>query len=107
MKSGQLDNIEGRQWEEVRMLLTEVSQSRAKQGSSTTETAMFILSVKQPLFACLRAELAKDTETLAEYTWIISSLLDKLGLLTMEIYQRSRDQIIVRQQQELLEFSTL
>jgi rsbT co-antagonist protein RsbR len=40
MKSGQLDNIEGRQWEEVRMLLTEVSQSRAKQGSSTTETAI-------------------------------------------------------------------
>jgi anti-anti-sigma regulatory factor len=43
---------------------------------------------------------------LADASWTISSLLDKLGLYTIEVFQRARDQIIVRQQQELLELST-
>ena len=33
-------------------------------------------------------------------------LLDKLGLYTTEVYQRSRDEVIRRQQEEMLELST-
>src|SRR5204863_4714948 len=43
---------------------------------------------------------------LAEETWAVSTLLDRLGLHTVEAYQRSRDDVIMRQQQELLELST-
>jgi rsbT co-antagonist protein RsbR len=105
-KGGSLDNIEAREWDEMRLFLTEVSQNRARQGSTPSDTAIFVFSVKQPLFSRLRAELAKEPEMLAEATWDISTLLDKLGLFTVEVYQKSRDQIIVRQQQELLELST-
>jgi anti-anti-sigma regulatory factor len=82
------------------------SSSRAKGGSTPSETATFVFSLKQPLFARLNAGFANDPAGLANATWTISTLLDKLGLYTIEVFQRTRDQIIVRQQQELLELST-
>ena len=106
IQSGQVENIDTRDWDEVRQLLSEISQARAKQGSTPSETAIFIFSLKQPLFTRMRIELTANPEQLAEDTWTISTLLDKLGLFTVEIYQRSRDQVIARQQQELLELST-
>jgi rsbT co-antagonist protein RsbR len=106
MKTDEFDNIASPEWEEVRLFLTDISRLRAKQGSTPSETAIFIFSLKQPLFARLRSELGKQPETLADRTWAISTLLDRLGLFTIEIFQNSRDQIIVRQQQELLELST-
>ncbi|MDQ9168796.1 STAS domain-containing protein [Oxalobacteraceae bacterium R-40] len=105
-KGGKLDDIEAREWDEMRLFLSEISQARAKQGSTPSETALFVFSIKQPLFTRLRSEMSQNAEALAEATWSISTLLDKLGLFTVEVYQKSRDQIIVRQQHELLELST-
>ena len=105
-RGGELQNIEHRSWDEVRVLLDEISVTRAKGGSTPSETATFVFSLKQPLFAHLRAGYAGDAESLAEASWIVTTLLDKLGLYTIEVFQRARDQVIVRQQQELLELST-
>jgi rsbT co-antagonist protein RsbR len=105
-RSGELENIEHRSWDEVRDLLTEISSSRAKSGSTPSETATFVFSLKQPLFAQLTAALADDPQALAAASWAVSSLLDKFGLYTIEVFQKAKDQIIVRQQQELLELST-
>ena len=105
-RSGELENIEHRSWDDVRDLLSEISSSRAKSGSTPAETATFVFSLKQPLFAQLTAGFADDATALAAASWSISSLLDKLGLYTIEVFQKARDQIIVRQQQELLELST-
>jgi rsbT co-antagonist protein RsbR len=105
-RSGELQNIEHRSWDEVRDLLADISSVRAKGGSTPSETATFVFSLKQPLFAHLSAGFAGDAESLANASWTITSLLDKLGLFTIESFQRTRDQIIVRQQQELLELST-
>jgi rsbT co-antagonist protein RsbR len=105
-RSGELQNIEHRSWDDVRDLLAEISSSRAKGGSTPSETASFVFSLKQPLFVRLNAGFADDPAALASASWTISSLLDKLGLYTIEVFQRARDQIIVRQQQELLELST-
>jgi rsbT co-antagonist protein RsbR len=100
------DDTNQRQWDEVRNLLAEVSNQRAKQGSTPNETATFVFSLKQPLFTLLRRELESEPALLAETSWAISSLLDQLGLYTLEVFQKSRDQIIVRQQHELMELST-
>jgi len=105
-RAGELQNIEHRSWDEVRDLLSEISSTRAKGGSTPSDTASFVFSLKQPLFAHLQAAFADDAAGLANASWTISSLLDKLGLFTIEHFQRTRDQIIVRQQQELLELST-
>ncbi|KXV11966.1 anti-anti-sigma factor [Caballeronia megalochromosomata] len=93
-------------WQEVRAFLAEMSAQRARQGFTPVETAMFVFSLKQPLFARLRESLSTDAATLADLTWTISTLFDELGLFTTEVFQTSREQVIVRQQQELLELST-
>ena len=105
-RAGELQNIEHRSWDDVRDILSEISSSRAKGGSTPGETATFVFSLKQPLFARLNQDFAGDPAGLAAASWTISTLLDKMGLYTIEVFQRARDQIIVRQQQELLELST-
>jgi rsbT co-antagonist protein RsbR len=92
-------------WRPVRDLLEGVSRSRAIQGFTATETATFVFSLKRPLFARIRSQ-AKDGDTLGEATWTISELLDKLGMFTVATYQTSREAVISRQQEELLELST-
>ncbi len=105
-RGGELENVDHRSWDEVRDLLAEISSSRAKSGSTPSETATFVFSLKQPIFAQMSAGFAAEPETLAAASWSISTLLDKLGLYTIEVFQKAKDQIIVRQQQELLELST-
>jgi rsbT co-antagonist protein RsbR len=93
-------------WQEVRDQLSAVSLSRAQQGFSPSETATFVFSLKQPVFMRLRHELSGDPEALADETWRATVLLDSLGLFTTEVYQKGREEVISRQQQELLELST-
>ena len=64
------------------------------------------MSLKEPLFTRLRGELGSDANALADEIWIGTVLLDKLGLYTTEIFQKSREDVITRQQQEMLELST-
>ena len=101
-----LNDIRNPQWDHVREILTELSRSRAQQGFTASETATFVFSLKQPLFARLRQEVEKNADTLAEENWAATILLDHLGLFTIEVYQQSREAVIARQQQELMELST-
>lgn len=101
-----LTNLKSSNWDKVREQLDEVSRSRAQQGFSPSETATFVFSFKRPFFARLRRELGKDADVLATETWRASELLDQLGLYTTEIYQKSREEVIQRQQQDMLELST-
>jgi rsbT co-antagonist protein RsbR len=94
------------EWAEIREMLSSLSALRARAGFSPRETAIFVFSLKEPLFARLRQELEKDPRALAEETWEVSRLLDKLGLLTTESHQKTREQVIRRQQEELMELST-
>ena len=75
-RGGELQNIDHRSWDEVRDLLSEISSSRARNGSTPSETATFVFSLKQPLFARLNEGLADDPAALAAASWTISSLLD-------------------------------
>jgi rsbT co-antagonist protein RsbR len=106
LRNGGDGNIDERAWSAMRAVLDDVSSSRAKAGSTSSETATFVFSVKQPIFAVLRASLADQPATLAAVFWTVSTVLDKLGLYTVEVFQRGREQIVARQQQELLELST-
>lgn len=92
-------------WKSVKDMLGEVSRSRVAQGFSPSETATFVLSLKQPMFDMLRREI-RDVEELCREIWATTALLDKLGLYTTEAYLHSRESIISRQQQELMELST-
>ena len=101
-----LTDVEAPEWADSREFLAGVSRSRAAQGFSPSETATFVFSLKQPLFTRLRKEWGEDAKGLAEDTWVATVLLDKLGLFTTEVYQQSREDVIARQMQEILELST-
>jgi len=98
--------LEGPSWDPLRELLEDISRTRGTQGFTPSETAAFVFSFKRPLFQRLRRELAGNPEALADENWRASELLDRLGLFTTESYQRARDEIIRRQQEEMLELST-
>lgn len=90
----------------VRDLLADLSRSRAIQGFSPIETATFVFSLKQALFAALNRSKSVNGEALAQTIWQTSLLLDDLGLFTMDAFQKSREAVIVRQQREISELST-
>lgn len=99
-------NIDESAWSAVRHQINEISIARVRQGFTSTETASFIFSLKEPLFSYLRKELGDQPQLLSEEVALTSSLFDRLGLLSIEAYQKGREQVIARQQQELLELST-
>ena len=92
-------------WDGVREFLSDLSRSRARQGFTPSETATFVFSLKEPLFLRMRAAITNADE-LGTAIWDATALLDDLGLYTTEVFQKSREEIISRQQQELLELST-
>jgi rsbT co-antagonist protein RsbR len=104
LQRGGTGDIFGPEWASVREVLTNFSATRAKNGYTPSETASLILSLKEPLFLALRN--VAEAEVLADAIWSTTQLLDKLGIFTMEVYQKAREGIISRQQQELLELST-
>jgi rsbT co-antagonist protein RsbR len=106
IQQGSLTDITTADWREVRELLAGISHSRAQQGFTAAETATFILSFKQSLFTRLYKELQQQPQALTEAIWSSTVFLDKLGLYTTEVSQKSREEVITRQQQELLELST-
>lgn len=106
LSDGASTDIAGSRWSRMRELLTALSRQRASQGFSPSETATFVFSFKQPLFARLVSEYANDTEGLQREFWTATELLDRLGLFTTEAYQTTRETVIARQQQEMLELST-
>lgn len=105
-RNAQFADTSAPEWAPLRELLEEVSHARVVQGFSPSQTATFVFSLKEPLFALLRREIRNDADRLADEIWMATKLLDQLGLYTTEAYQRSREELISRQQQELLELST-
>ncbi len=105
IQSGNLTNIQAAEWKDVREMLTSISRTRSQKGFTPTETATFVFSFKQPLFTRLYQE-SQDAKALTQEIWLGTTLLDKLGLWTTESYQKAREEVINRQQEELLELST-
>jgi len=106
LADGDSGDLNGPAWTGVRELLEEVSRTRARQGFSPSETATFVFSLKQPLFDRLQEQVGRNPEALAKALWQGTVLLDKLGLFTTEVFQKGREEVIGRQQQEMLELST-
>jgi rsbT co-antagonist protein RsbR len=100
------ESLESAAWTPVRELLDSISASRARQGFTPSETATFVFSLKEPVFARLGQELGSNARALADEIWKATTLLDALGLYTTESYQKTRERIIGEQQREMLELST-
>lgn len=102
---GNAIEIDSDSYKDIRKFLEEISASRAQLGFTPSETAMFVFSFKQPLFGQIRSSIPDPSEQVSEI-WTATLLLDKLGLYTTEMFQKTREAVIMRQQEEMLELST-
>jgi rsbT co-antagonist protein RsbR len=94
------------EWQDVRRFLEELSRERVLKGFNSSETASFIFSLKRPLFEEIQQGYANDPALLGDQLWAISELIDQLGLYTVTAFQKTREDVIQRQQEEMLELST-
>lgn len=99
-------NFKSPAWDAVRSMLSDISRTRAQQGFAPSETAKFVFSVKRPLFTRIQNDFRGQADALATEMWAATELLDEMGLYTIEVFQKSKEEVIRRQQEELLELST-
>jgi rsbT co-antagonist protein RsbR len=91
----------------IREFLINLSQTNAMRGFTTSETATFIFSLKHAIYSVLGISLEEQSKKeFVAAIWRTNVILDKLGLYTIEIQQANREEIIKRQQEELMELST-
>jgi rsbT co-antagonist protein RsbR len=102
-KSRDFTGAEASEWDETRSFLNSISRSRARQGFTPSQTATFVLSFKCPLFDAIRDE---DPKNAAEQLWTATEIIDELALYTTEVFLKSREEVIMRQQDEMVELST-
>ena len=100
--NGNVTNIQGREFSELREMLARISRTRAEQGFTPRDTATFVFALKRSLFERITAR----SGVAADDIWKANLLIDSLGMFTVEAFTRTREEMIARQQQELLELST-
>jgi rsbT co-antagonist protein RsbR len=103
---GSVQSLSGSDWDEIRQFLEKLSHTRALAGQDSQQTAGFIFSLKGPLFDLLQTEFQEEPALLSQQLLQVSELLDALGMHTIRTFQKSREAVIKRQQEELLELST-
>lgn len=106
LQYGNISDFSRSEWTPAVEYLSNLSQTRAEEGFTPTETAMFVLSLKEPIFKRIRQEFSADAQAMADETWRATLLIDRLGLLSTESFLKTRENVIRRQQQDLLEIST-
>ncbi|MBS1587720.1 MAG: STAS domain-containing protein [Bacteroidetes bacterium] len=101
-----LSNAESTDFDDVYEILSGISISRARQGFSPRETGVYIFSLKDALQEIVQQELRNDPVTLYEVSIKISKLIDSFGVVTFETFIKGREEVILRQTDEIAEIST-
>ncbi|MBK6006219.1 STAS domain-containing protein [Ramlibacter ginsenosidimutans] len=102
----QADDFQAPAWAALRQALEALSRTRAAQGQSAGDTSQFVLAFKRPLFVVIQRDMAGQGERQMALVWTMSTLVDRMAQWTVTTYQQTREEIIKRQQQDLLELST-
>jgi rsbT co-antagonist protein RsbR len=101
-----LEAFNGPGFSALRQSLESLSRSRAAQGQSAGDTSQFMLAFKKPMFSVVQRSMASDPQAQLAVVWMTSTLVDKMAQWTVTTYQQTREELIKRQQQDLLELST-
>jgi rsbT co-antagonist protein RsbR len=103
--TGDLD-LESGIFQPVIDILSELSITRARQGFTPRETSLYILGLKQAFYSMLEKELQDDPANLYQESLAINNLLDSMSIITMETFIKGREEVILRQTDEISEIST-
>jgi rsbT co-antagonist protein RsbR len=101
-----LADVDAPVWEPLKNLLGSFSASAAGLGFTPSEVSLFVLSLKTPLFKIVRRLKGNSVDELFAEISTVDTFVDRLALHTSDAYIEGRNQVIARQQQEMLELST-
>lgn len=101
-----IQNLQSSDFDQVFEILSGISISRARQGYSPRETGLYIFSLKDALLQVLQDELKNDPVTLFTVAMNVNKLIDNFGVLTFETFLKGREEVILRQTDEITEIST-
>jgi rsbT co-antagonist protein RsbR len=101
-----VNNPQSTDFDPVLEILAGISISRARQGFSPRETGAFVLSLKEALIEVLYNELQSDPLNLYNQTLKINRVVDNFSIITFETFIRGREEVILRQTDEIAEIST-
>lgn len=101
-----LSAAQAEDFESVTEILSGISISRAKQGFSPRETGLYIFSLKTALFSIIEQEMREDAAQLYQATMAINKLMDNFSITTFETFIKGREEVILRQTDEISEIST-
>ena len=105
LSSGDL-NTESSVFRPVIDILSELSITRARQGFSPRETSLYVMSLKRALYQIMEKELADDPMMLYHESVELNNLLDNMSIITIETFIKGREEVILRQTDEISEIST-
>jgi len=103
---GDPDAFEAAAWAPLREGLESLSRARAAAGQSAGDTSVFVLALKRPVFKLIQRSMGNQPDRIMGAVWSLSALVDRMAQWTVSTYQQTREDIIKRQQQDLLELST-
>ena len=101
-----LSDVHSEDFEPVHEILSGISISRARQGFSPKETGIYVFSLKEALLKNLHIEMKDDPAALLDAFTRINKLMDNLGVVTFETFIKGREEVILRQTDEITEIST-
>jgi rsbT co-antagonist protein RsbR len=100
------DDFESSAYDEMRRFLNEISHARAVKGYTPLENATYILSLRNTILPLLTEELEGNVDALLSEINVFTRLLDRMSLVMVENYIRSREEIIHQQREDMMELST-
>lgn len=92
--------------DEVEEILESISISRARKGYSPRDTGVFLFSFKESMLKVLSDDIKNDPKTLYEESLKISNDVDQLTMFCFETFIKGREEVILRQTDEIAEIST-
>ncbi|ACU04322.1 STAS domain-containing protein [Pedobacter heparinus] len=105
LTSSDMEDLDGDNWNPVIEILGGIAITRARQGFSPRETGRFVFSLKDALLSILQNEIS-DPKVLFEESGKISRVMDNLSIITFETFIKGREEVILRQTDEIAEIST-
>jgi rsbT co-antagonist protein RsbR len=105
LSTGNMEDIEAPEYKPIIKMLKDISRTRAVQGFSPSETATYIFSLQDTILRYLQMEYADKPEVINQEVVLISKLIAKLGLVTFEAFAKSREDVIGKQSNLMLEMS--
>ncbi|WP_207421310.1 STAS domain-containing protein [Desertivirga brevis] len=101
-----IEDVNSEDFEPILEIIAGISLTRARQGFSPRETGLFMMGLKDAVLAILHEEMQEDPASLFAESMKMVKLMDNFSIITYETFIKGREEVILRQTDEIAEIST-